>query len=106
VIVCERFDLDIAKLYLKEVTDKLGELGLTRLLLERRVCGTLSNIKSHLAIAFLFDNGPAGLKTAVVDGDPDNRRRLDFGARTSEVGAHRFQIFETTADAMKWLDQV
>ena len=37
VISCDRFDLDIATLYLKEVTDKLGELGVTRLLLERRV---------------------------------------------------------------------
>ena len=95
--------LELAKRYIKEISDKRIETGSHCVIIDRHCPNTLSNAMSYLAISELCELAPTGFRMGIVDADEENRRHLNFGLRSLERDDIHVQIFEDVTGAEAWL---
>lgn len=102
-LTCDTISHEVMKLYLKEITDKCHERGVSRVLVDRDCSTPISLTHTYLATSSLCDHAPSGLCMAIVDGDADNRRKIKFGLLSvidTDVNA---EVFSSVDEAEAWL---
>jgi hypothetical protein len=100
---CESMTLQLAKLYIQEISDKCRETGTQRVIIDRHCPNALSNSMSYLAISDLSELAPPGFRMAIVDSNEENRKHLNFGLRSLEREDVAVQIFGSLNEAENWL---
>jgi hypothetical protein len=102
-ITSKAITLERSRAYLSEIIDKCRELGVSRLMVERHIPQTLSNVEAYRLVTALAEVIPAGLRVAMVDGNSNNRKRLEFGSRAARSQQLDTDVFGTVEEAEKWL---
>jgi len=102
-ITSKAITLERSQAYLGEIMDRCRELGISRLIIERHIPQTLSNVEAYRLVTVMTSNIPAGLRLAMVDGNGNNRKRLEFGTRAARSQQLDTEVFGTVEEAEKWL---
>ena len=102
-ITSKAITLERSEEYLGEVMRRCREQGVTRLMIERHIPQTLSNVEAYRLVMALSDVIPDGLRVAMVDGNSNNRKRLEFGTRAARSQQVDAEIFSTVETAEEWL---
>jgi len=102
-ITSKAITLERSEEYLSEVMRRCRELDCTRLMIERHIPQTLSNVEAYRLVTTLTDIIPEGLRVAMVDGNSNNRKRLEFGTRAARSQQVDAEIFSTVETAEEWL---
>ncbi len=102
-ITSKAISLERSALYLSEVAKRCREVAAKRLLVERHIPQTLSNVDVYKAVNALVDLLPPGIRIALVDSHINNRKRLEFGVRAARSQHLDAEVFSTVEAAEKWL---
>lgn len=81
------------------------DAGVDRLLVHMRLAGRLPTSATHASADWLdriaWDRS---LRTAIVDHSDESRSATDFACRMARSRGWHFARFDTTAEALAWLD--
>jgi hypothetical protein len=104
-ITSKAITLERSQKYLSAIIDKCRELGVSRLMIERHIPQTLSNVEAYRLVTELSENMPPDLRIAMVDANGNNRKRLEFGTRAARSQQLDAEVFGTVEEAEKWLSR-
>ncbi len=102
-ITSKAITLERSEEYLGEIIDRCRTEGVSRLLIERHIPQTLSNVEAYRVVTSFAENIPSGLRIAFVDSNSNNRKRLEFGTRAARSQNLDADVFGSADEAEKWL---
>ena len=87
----------------EQIAERCRETGKNKVITERCVSDTISNVHGFRLAALLIDIFPPGTSVGVVDSDPVRRSHLEWGVRAHRAQPISIKVFAATADAEAWL---
>ena len=99
----DRFSVEVAIDYLREVINECRELQYTRIMIERDVSIMLPAAKNTFVAEQLATMDVEGLRIAVVDPRTENRELNRFSAAASRGLGIKVRAYSNIPDARRWL---